>query len=65
MDCGPWQVRLQSHGIRPLKLTAVRDWSESRVLRVEGTRGGEPIVCYLKWARRGMVEGRIASVKAS
>ncbi len=35
------------------RLTPLRDWSESRVVRVEGTKRGKPVVYYLKWSRRG------------
>lgn len=48
-----WQKRLRSHDIRVKRLTPLRDWSESRVIRVEGTRRGKPVVHYLKWSRRG------------
>jgi len=48
-----WQKRLRPHGIRVKRLSPVRDWSESLVIRVEGTRHGKPVVHYLKRSRRG------------
>ena len=47
-----WQKRLRPHGIRVKRLIPLRDWSESCVVRVEGTLRGKPVVHYLKWSRR-------------
>lgn len=48
-----WQQRLQSHGIQVERLTPLRDWSESRVICLDGRRHGRPVRCYLKSSRRG------------
>ena len=48
-----WQKRLWPHGIRVKRLTPLRDWSESRVIRVEGIRRGKPVVHFLKLSRQG------------
>jgi aminoglycoside phosphotransferase (APT) family kinase protein len=48
-----WQKHLRPYGIRVKRLAPLRDWSESRVIRVEGTRRGKPVVHYLKGSRRG------------
>jgi len=43
-----WQKHLQVYGIQVEQLIPIRDWSESRVIRIEGTRYGKPSVSYLK-----------------
>ncbi|MCK5115135.1 MAG: aminoglycoside phosphotransferase family protein [Candidatus Aegiribacteria sp.] len=48
-----WHKHLRAYGIRVKRLIPIRDWSESRVIRVEGTRCGKPAISYLKWFPRG------------
>ena len=47
-----WQKRLLTYGIRTKRLISIRDWSESCVIRVEGTKHGKPVVNYLKHSHR-------------
>jgi hypothetical protein len=48
-----WQKRLLPHGIHVEQITLLRDWSESRVIRVKGTCRGKPVIRYLKRSHRG------------
>ena len=47
-----WHKHLLKFSIQVKQLTPIRDWSESRVIRVEGTRCGKPVVNYLKCSPR-------------
>ncbi|MHB9112924.1 MAG: phosphotransferase family protein, partial [Thermoleophilia bacterium] len=44
---------LKDLAIRVVGVTELRDWSESRVIRVEGEREGRPVTLYCKLARSG------------
>jgi aminoglycoside phosphotransferase (APT) family kinase protein len=48
MEDRGWRKYLRKYGIQVQQLTPVRDWSESRVIRVECTLRGKPAVKYLK-----------------
>ena len=49
-----WQKQLQSHGIEIKRLIPLREWSESRVIRVEGIRCGQPVIYFLKRSNRNI-----------
>lgn len=53
MDDLRWEKILKPLGIKVKSLTGLTDWSESQVVRVDGSTDGIPSVYYLKHCRQG------------